>query len=101
MPKIFEYLGIVIYFYSNEHEPIHINAKKDNRESKASILMKDGVITEIIIQEEKGRLPLEGKELKDLKEFLDVYAYRIVQKWIEYFVYGINLNSETIQRKLK
>lgn len=101
MPKIFEYLGIVIYFYSNEHEPIHIHAKKDNRESRASILMKDGVITEIIIQDEKGRLPLEGKELKDLKEFLDVYAYRIVQKWIEYFVYGINLNSETIQRKLK
>lgn len=21
MPKIFEYLGIVIFFYSNEHEP--------------------------------------------------------------------------------
>ena len=48
-----------------------------------------------------SEVALEGKELKDLKEFLDVYAYRIVQKWIEYFVYGINLNSETIQRKLK
>ena len=24
MPKIFEYLGILIFFYSNEHEPIHV-----------------------------------------------------------------------------
>jgi hypothetical protein len=24
MPKIFEYLGIVIRFYSNEHDPIHV-----------------------------------------------------------------------------
>ncbi len=27
MPKIFEYLGILIFFYSNEHEPIHVNLK--------------------------------------------------------------------------
>ena len=25
MPKIFEYFGIVFYFYSNEHEPIHVH----------------------------------------------------------------------------
>ncbi|MCL2101430.1 MAG: DUF4160 domain-containing protein [Fibromonadales bacterium] len=27
MPSIFEYLGIVLYFFSNEHEPIHIHAR--------------------------------------------------------------------------
>ncbi len=27
MPKIFEYLGIIIMFYSNEHEPIHVHGK--------------------------------------------------------------------------
>jgi len=26
MPKIFEYLGIVLLFYSKEHEPIHVHA---------------------------------------------------------------------------
>jgi len=25
MPKIFEYFGFIFYFYSNEHEPIHIH----------------------------------------------------------------------------
>ncbi|WP_245949201.1 DUF4160 domain-containing protein [Echinicola strongylocentroti] len=28
MPKIFEYLGIVVYFYSNEHEPVYVHATK-------------------------------------------------------------------------
>ena len=35
MPKIFEYLGILMFFYSNEHEPIHVHAKYDGFESKA------------------------------------------------------------------
>ena len=25
MPKIFEYFGFVFFFYSNEHEPIHVH----------------------------------------------------------------------------
>ncbi|GHU79196.1 hypothetical protein FACS1894145_2820 [Bacteroidia bacterium] len=25
MPKIFEYFGFVFYFYSNEHDPIHVH----------------------------------------------------------------------------
>lgn len=37
MPKIFEYLGIIFFFYYNEHEPIHVHvhAKKGEYESKA------------------------------------------------------------------
>ena len=42
MPKIFEYLGIVIYFYSNEHEPIHVHAEKSGFESKAESFIVDG-----------------------------------------------------------
>ena len=39
MPKIFEYLGIVIFFYSNEHEPIHVHASYDGLECKAEFLL--------------------------------------------------------------
>ena len=28
MPKIFEYFGFVFFFYSNEHEPIHVHVVK-------------------------------------------------------------------------
>ncbi len=27
MPKIFEYFGFIFYFYSNEHEPIHVHVQ--------------------------------------------------------------------------
>ncbi|MCK5209171.1 MAG: DUF4160 domain-containing protein, partial [Cyclobacteriaceae bacterium] len=30
MPKIYEYLGIVIMFYSDEHEPTHVHAVYNN-----------------------------------------------------------------------
>ena len=35
MPKIFEYLGILLFFYSNEHEPIHVHGRYSGSESKA------------------------------------------------------------------
>ena len=38
MPKIFEYLGILIFFYSNEHEPIHVHAKKENLKVKQNFI---------------------------------------------------------------
>ena len=28
MPKIFEYFGFIFLFYSNEHEPIHVQLKQ-------------------------------------------------------------------------
>ncbi len=33
MPKLYEYLGIVVVFYSNEHEPI-LSTTKRSRESR-------------------------------------------------------------------
>jgi hypothetical protein len=42
MPKIFEYLGIVIMFYSNEHESIHVHGKFQGLESKAEFIIQDG-----------------------------------------------------------
>jgi hypothetical protein len=50
MPKIFEYLGILIFFYSNEHEPIHVHGKYDSFESKAEFYIVDGKIVEIKIK---------------------------------------------------
>jgi hypothetical protein len=34
MPKLYEYLGIIIFFYSNEHEPIHVHGRYGDCESK-------------------------------------------------------------------
>ncbi len=101
MPKIFEYLGILIFFYSNEHEPIHVHAKKGEFESKAEFYIVDGVISEIKIINSMGSLPLKGKDLKDFETFLEVFGEEIVKKWISYFVYHKDVQFEKITKRLK
>jgi hypothetical protein len=27
MPKIYEYFGIVFFFYANDHEPVHVHGQ--------------------------------------------------------------------------
>ena len=101
MPNIFEYLGILLFFYSNEHEPIHVHGKFGEFESKAEIYIVDGEIVEIKIKTIKGFKPLTGSKLKDFEEFLEIYADKIVQKWIDYFVYHKNVEFEKNNTRLK
>ncbi len=42
MPKLYEYFGLIILFYSNEHEPIHVHGKYQGQESKAEIIFENG-----------------------------------------------------------
>jgi hypothetical protein len=101
MPKIFEYLGILIFFYSNEHEPIHVHAKKGEFESRAEFFIIEGVISEIKVSSIKGVQPLMGKDLKDFKVFLESYADKIIEKWINYFVYHKEIKFEKITKRIK
>lgn len=100
VPKIYEYLGVLIFFYSNEHEPIHVHAKYGNFESKAEFIIEDGKIVEIKISAISGRRPLARNELKHFKEFLEYYAEAVVQKWIDYFVYHKEIGFERITKRL-
>lgn len=101
MPKIFEYLGIIIFFYSNEHEPIHVHATYDSFESKAEFYIVNGEVSQIVIKLVKDRRPLKGSQLKDFEKFLEAYADKIVQKWVDYFVYHKEVEFERITKKLK
>lgn len=101
MPKIFEYLGIIFYFYSNEHEPVHVHASKAGCESKASFSIINGKIEEIIISNVRGKRPMSGKDLSHFKDFVEIYASEIVTKWVDYFVYQKEVEFEKITKKLK
>ena len=101
MPKIFEYLGILIFFYSNEHEPIHVHAKKGEFESKAEFYIINGIVSEIKVKNIKGLSPLMGNDLKNFQVFLENYSEKIVEKWINYFVYHKDVEFERISKKAK
>ncbi len=101
MPKIFEYLGIVILFYSNEHEPIHIHGKYQAFESKGEFIIKNGMITRIDIKNVKGKKPLQKKELKEFQKFIETFKEDIVQKWIDYFIYHKSIHCIKIEGRVK
>ena len=48
MPKLYEYMGILVFFYSNEHEPIHLHGKYQGRETRAELVIRDGRVVDII-----------------------------------------------------
>jgi hypothetical protein len=100
MPAIFEYLGILLFFYSNEHEPIHVHGKIAEFESKAEFYIVNGQITEIKIKEVTGKKPLKGANLRDFKKFLKKYGEKIISKWVDYFVYHKTFPCEKIEVRL-
>ncbi len=78
MPIIFEYFGILIFFYSNEHEPIHVHGKFEKYESKAEFYIVNGKVSEIKLKAVKGRKPLTGAKLRDFESFLEIYSEKII-----------------------
>ena len=85
----------------NEHEPIHVHAKKGEFESKAEFYIVNGEILEIKITNISGARPLKENDLKDFEVFLEKYADKIVEKWISYFVYHKDVEFEKITKRLK
>lgn len=55
MPKLYEYFGLIVMFYANEHEPIHVHGKCQGRESRAEIVLINGVVHEISYTAVTGR----------------------------------------------
>lgn len=101
MPKLYEYFGLIILFYSNEHEPVHVHGKYQETESKAELIIENGQVVEIRYSSVRGRKPLDRNKFNDFKTFVEYYAEEIVQKWIDYFVLHRPVESEQITRKIQ
>jgi Domain of unknown function (DUF4160) len=101
MPKLYEYFGLIIMFYSNEHEPVHVHGKCQGRESKAEIIVLNGIVTETRYSDVAGRMPLEFREMQHFKEIVSARADDIVQKWIDFFVLHKSVRPERITGRLK
>ncbi len=59
MPKLYDYLGVAVVFYANEHEPIHVHGQCQERETKAELYTVNGQVTQIVFKETNGRRPLK------------------------------------------
>jgi hypothetical protein len=101
MPKLYEYFGLIIMFYANEHDPVHVHGKCQGRESRAELVIIDGLVKEIRILRQPGRLSLSDSEQRYFEEIVSAKADDIVQKWIDFFVLHKSITPEVISRRLK
>ena len=101
MPKLYEYFGLTVMFYANEHEPVHVHGKSQGRESRAEIIVLNGTVTEIRYASMAGRAPLESNEMRFFEEIVSARANEIVAKWIDFFVMHRSIQPERITRRLK
>lgn len=101
MPKLYEYFGLIVMFYANEHEPVHVHGKSQGREARAEIIVINGIVTEIRYESVLGRAPLESNEMHFFQELVTARADEIVAKWIDFFVLHKPIKPERITRRLK
>lgn len=101
MPKLYEYFGLIIMFYANEHEPVHVHGKCQGRECRAELIIVDGIVTDIRYVPAAGRPPLDANEMRFFEEVVTARADDIVAKWIDFFVLHKSIQSERINRRLK
>jgi len=101
MPKLYEYFGLVVMFYSNEHEPVHVHGKCQGCESRAEIILINGLVQEIRYTSVSGRAPLESNEMRFFQELVTIKVDEIISKWIDFFVLHKSITPERINRRLK
>lgn len=75
MPTIFEILGLRFFFFSNEHEPIHVHVVKGEDNAKIAI------VPTIQVVYNHG---LKARDLRRAVMLAEEYKDDIIEKWYEW-----------------
>ena len=77
MPEIFRIFGMRFFFYSREHEPMHVHVKNADGKAKFEIT-QEGVF--LVLNE-----GLKTKDIKAAEMVLEENRELAIEKWNEYF----------------
>lgn len=86
MPEIFRIFGMRFFFYSREHEPMHVHVKNADGNAKFEITQEG-----IVLVKNEG---LKTKDVKAAEMVLEENRELAIEKWNEYF--GKSLNNEDL-----
>jgi hypothetical protein len=92
---------LVVFFYANEHEPIHVHGEFQGGHAKAEIVLQNGKVLRIVFLNVSGKPPLMGSKMKDFRILVKAKANDIVRRWVDFFVLKKHIKPEIINRKLK
>lgn len=77
MPEIFRFFGFSFFFYSREHEPLHVHI-----EGKGDMAKFDLEDNEFV---PKTVYNIKKKDLNNIKQVIDDNKDIIIKHWNEYF----------------
>lgn len=97
MPKIYQYLGMVFYFWANEHPPIHVHVQYGSYESIFELITENGKVTGYKRRRSKVK-ELPPAQLKSAEKLISKMKTDIAKKWIDYFVYKKNIKIYKISK---
>ncbi len=83
VPNLFDFLGYIVYFWSNEkNEPIHVHISKGSPQGNSTKvwLTKGGGC---IVANNNSRIP--EKELRKLLKSIEYHYFYVVSRWKEYY----------------
>ena len=75
MPTIINVKGFRFFFYSNDHDPLHIHIEKDSKTAKFSLAPVE------LLKSKK----FNASELKVIRIIIEGNIELLKQKWNEYF----------------
>ena len=101
MPKLYEYFGLVVFFYANEHEPVHVHGEFQGAQARAEIILKNGKVQRIVFSNVADRRPLTASKMKDFQALVRVKAEDIVRRWVDFFVLKKHNQPEIVTRRVK
>jgi hypothetical protein len=101
MPKLYEYFGLAVFFYTNEHEPIHVHGRFQGGHARAEIILKNGKVWRIDFSNVKGKPAMAPGKVKEFQILVRMKADDIVRRWVDYFVFKKHTRPEIITRRLK
>ena len=85
MPQIFKIGSYLIYFWSNEHdplEPIHVHVSKGvPRENSTKIWITQS--GKCLLCNNNSHIP--SRTLRDIMEIIEARSEEIKQRWVSYF----------------
>lgn len=101
MPKIFEYYGLVFYFWVNEHLPIHVHVRKGGLQNTFELIIKEGILIEVKLRKDIVHKQLSIADQRKAKAFIQIYYAEIVSKWFKVFVLDVPVESEKIEKPIQ
>ena len=75
MPTILSIFGLRFFFYSDEHEPIHVHIEQGDNDAKVEIATRKIVYN-------RG---IKANDMRKALQTIELYEDEIIAKWHEYF----------------